>query len=84
MADTSSFYLVQADAARKSGEAAQLANVRESFERAEKVWRNLAEKAQRVSDARQQREADTAISRANAEADASPETEYLPPLEDLD
>ena len=66
MADTSGFYLTQADAARESGANAQLANVRESFERAEKVWRGLAEKAQRVADARQIREA-SVMTRANAE-----------------
>lgn len=76
MADTASFYLVQADAARKSGESAQLANVRDSFERAEKVWRSLAEKAQRVSDARLAREAESATARAHAD--------YLPSIEELD
>lgn len=60
MADNYDFCIVQADAARRSADAAQLDNVRENFERAEKVWRSLADKAQRVADARQVREEATA------------------------
>ena len=71
MADTFSFYLAQADVARKQGELAKLPNVRESFERAEQVWRSLADKAQRVADARQMRDqaAATRAHAAQAEAD---------------
>ena len=64
MADSYSFYMTQADAARKSGDAAKLENVRESFFRAEGVWRALADKAQRVADARQMREGAAADARA--------------------
>jgi hypothetical protein len=66
MADTYAFYIQQAEAARKSADAAMLDNVRDNFERAEKVWRNLADKAQRVADARQQREDVAATARAEA------------------
>ncbi len=68
MADTYSFYMTQADAARQSGEKAELANVRDSFERAEKVWRSLADKAQRVADARQLRESEASIRAGEAAA----------------
>jgi hypothetical protein len=66
MADTYAFYIVQAEAARRSAAAATLDNVRENFERAEGVWRSLADKAQRVADARQQREDVAAVARAEA------------------
>ncbi len=64
MADTYAFYMVQAEAAKRSAEAAILDNVRENFVRAEGVWRSLADKAQRVADARQQREDVAAVARA--------------------
>lgn len=56
MADNYDFCLAQAEAARKSADAATLDNVRENFERAEKTWMALATKAQRVSVARVERE----------------------------
>ncbi len=56
MADNYEFCMAQAQAARQSADAAGLSNVRENFERAEKVWTALAEKAQRVTHARVERE----------------------------
>ncbi len=67
MADNFEFCIGQAEAARRSASAAQLDNVRDNFERAEKVWMTLADKAQRVADARQVREAASAHARELAD-----------------
>lgn len=57
MADTYEFYLTQAAAASQAAEQAGLENVRINYQRAEKVWLGLAEKAQSVAVARATREA---------------------------
>lgn len=57
MADTYEFYLTQAAAAGRAAEAAGLENVRINYQRAEKVWLGLADKAQSVAAARATREA---------------------------
>lgn len=69
MADNYEFCIAQAESARKSADAAILDNVRENFERAEKVWIALATKAQRVSDARVEREEASAARVAAAAQD---------------
>ena len=73
MADNYEFCMSQAESARKSADAAILDNVRENFERAEKVWVALATKAQRVSDARQEREDASAHARVVAQENAANE-----------
>jgi|CXWL01.1.fsa_nt_gi 16S rRNA G527 N7-methylase RsmG len=57
MADTYEFYLTQAAAAGRAAEQAGLENVRINYQRAEKVWLSLADKAQSVAVARATREA---------------------------
>ena len=74
MADNYEFCIAQAESARKSADAAILDNVRENFERAEKVWIALATKAQRVSDARVERE-EASAARVAAAAQDNAETE---------
>jgi predicted RNA-binding protein with PUA-like domain len=77
MADNYEFCMAQAESARKSAEAATLANVRENFERAEKTWTALASKAQRVSVARVEREEASAARVAAANENAELEQAAL-------
>lgn len=77
MADNYEFCIAQAESARKSADAAILDNVRENFERAEKVWVALATKAQRVSDARVEREEASAARVAAANENAGDELAAL-------
>lgn len=59
MSLTADFCTQQADSARVAADAAELDNVRDNFERAEMVWRKLADQAGRVATERAARTAAT-------------------------
>lgn len=60
MADDVTLFRARAAAENANAEAATLSNVRERSERAAKAWTEMADRAERVTTQRQEREAQTA------------------------
>ena len=61
MSVASQFYSDQAKACALSAASSRLPNQRETFLRAEAAWQAMADRAQRVSTEREQREADKVV-----------------------
>lgn len=66
MADDVTLFRTRAAAEQANADSATLSNVRERSERAAKAWTEMADRAERVSTQRHERESQAAAARADA------------------